>query len=523
MRYISEMTTFCENSSEGRVDAVVRRYFTFLAVFIAGLLSLPFLLGDDLYLSIYTDDLFYYIKIAENVAEGNGTTFNGVVSTNGYQPLWQLILIGLQYISNWTGFGAVQLLTLAIYALFLYYIVLVDEFVGDRRTASYLPIMAISAMVYLQAALTGMEVALLLPLILVYFLSFRTDISKINLYKVGFLACLVILTRLDAAVLIMVHLAMLLVYRSIGLVQLIKYSFGCILFPVYLFSNYYFYDTIMPVSGMAKGVSKLDFHLHSATFRSFFDYGIETSLLNFGMIVVWIVTSFIAFSSAKIPKELVIVIRTICIFTPLYFVVTAIRSDWPIWRWYFYPLDVCLVFFGVLFNRWMEAQRHNNKFIIGARHLQLTATVSILIVLVVSARIGWQFMHKNSRHLDSILIRDFVVSHPGTYAMGDRAGLPAFLTEAPFIQLEGLVMDKNYLFDLSNFKKLEDLLFKYEVNYYIVGDPKPSKVDGCFHVKEPSHSRGYSPQIVSDICWPVEAVLKKENGKGIYILKNPKS
>lgn len=37
---------------------------------------------------ILPDDAFYYFTIARNIAEGNGITFDGVVQTNGFHPLW---------------------------------------------------------------------------------------------------------------------------------------------------------------------------------------------------------------------------------------------------------------------------------------------------------------------------------------------------------------------------------------------------------------------------------------------------
>lgn len=44
-------------------------------------------------LSIFVDDAFYYLKIAQNIALGKGFTFDGVNPTNGFQPLWQFILV----------------------------------------------------------------------------------------------------------------------------------------------------------------------------------------------------------------------------------------------------------------------------------------------------------------------------------------------------------------------------------------------------------------------------------------------
>lgn len=39
------------------------------------------------------DDAFYYFKVAQNITEGHGSTFDGINPTNGYHPLWMLICI----------------------------------------------------------------------------------------------------------------------------------------------------------------------------------------------------------------------------------------------------------------------------------------------------------------------------------------------------------------------------------------------------------------------------------------------
>src|SRR5687768_648390 len=39
------------------------------------------------------DDAYYYFKVAQNIAEGHGSTFDGINPTNGYHPLWALICI----------------------------------------------------------------------------------------------------------------------------------------------------------------------------------------------------------------------------------------------------------------------------------------------------------------------------------------------------------------------------------------------------------------------------------------------
>ena len=41
------------------------------------------------------DDGYYYLGYAHNIAQGNGFTFDGLVETNGVQPLWAILLTGL--------------------------------------------------------------------------------------------------------------------------------------------------------------------------------------------------------------------------------------------------------------------------------------------------------------------------------------------------------------------------------------------------------------------------------------------
>ena len=39
------------------------------------------------------DDAYYYFKVAQNISEGHGSTFDGINTTNGYHPLWMLVCI----------------------------------------------------------------------------------------------------------------------------------------------------------------------------------------------------------------------------------------------------------------------------------------------------------------------------------------------------------------------------------------------------------------------------------------------
>jgi hypothetical protein len=41
------------------------------------------------------DDAYFYMRVGKNLAMGNGSTFSGVTTTNGYHPLWQWCVAGI--------------------------------------------------------------------------------------------------------------------------------------------------------------------------------------------------------------------------------------------------------------------------------------------------------------------------------------------------------------------------------------------------------------------------------------------
>ncbi|MCX7924951.1 MAG: hypothetical protein N2554_03955, partial [Fimbriimonadales bacterium] len=44
------------------------------------------------------DDTAYFYKIAWNVVQGKGLTFDGINPTNGFQPLWLYVLLPLAWV-----------------------------------------------------------------------------------------------------------------------------------------------------------------------------------------------------------------------------------------------------------------------------------------------------------------------------------------------------------------------------------------------------------------------------------------
>ena len=66
---------------------------TRLAVVLADYRSL---IGND----VYPDDAFYYLRIAQNVVAGRGWTFDGLAPTNGFHPLYMLMVLPIMALTR---------------------------------------------------------------------------------------------------------------------------------------------------------------------------------------------------------------------------------------------------------------------------------------------------------------------------------------------------------------------------------------------------------------------------------------
>jgi hypothetical protein len=98
----------------------------------------------------------------------------------------------------------------------------------------------------------------------------------------------------------------------------------------------------------------------------------------------------------------------------------------------------------------------------------------------------------------SVEIQQFAATHPGTYAMGDRAGRVAYLIPDPLIQTEGLMMDRNYLEYIRRQTPLRETLAHYKVRYYVATAYEP--FSGCFKANEPAKAGPNSAHMRAEFC-----------------------
>jgi len=63
------------------------------------------------------DDAYYYFKVAQNISEGQGSTFDGINPTNGYHPLWMLVCVPIFALARFDTILPLRILILVLAVL----------------------------------------------------------------------------------------------------------------------------------------------------------------------------------------------------------------------------------------------------------------------------------------------------------------------------------------------------------------------------------------------------------------------
>ncbi|GAB5465814.1 MAG: hypothetical protein Kapaf2KO_12500 [Candidatus Kapaibacteriales bacterium] len=111
----------------------------------------------------------------------------------------------------------------------------------------------------------------------------------------------------------------------------------------------------------------------------------------------------------------------------------------------------------------------------------------------------------------------FLDENAGIVAIGDRAGLLSHLIDKPIIQLEGLVMDKQYL-ELMQKSDLDEIFDYYGVTHYVAHELDKLS-DSSWIVKEPIQAREYNFAIIDTIkLSPIDTLIMKNTNAYLFEL-----
>ncbi len=200
---------------------------------------------------------------------------------------------------------------------------------------------------------------------------------------------------------------------------------------------------------------------------------------------VWIVFN----RKAARPKQTTDIAFYVAYFMPVGTVLLAgLRSDWISWIWHLYWTMPSLAVIGCLFAQTIVKPESDRKTKVPTFVLLLPLAIASVFVLIPEMAVGRSTVLRDFIGIEATANRmqSFVNQHPGRYAMGDRAGLTAYILGLPIVQLEGLIGDHQVIAFINDQRDLQSVLHHYDVDYLIVSRSTPFvKSKGGYEVQIP--------------------------------------
>jgi len=459
------------------------------------------------FLSFFEDDFFYYLVVAKNLIHHGVSTFNGIQPTNGYHPLWLLINAVLYRIFRDSK-------SLFVALVLLIWLLVCGTYRALRRAQSLLHasdgyglacvLFTLTFMAVVSR--TGMEVSLTLFFLALFWRRMAAqpleDQKPRSAVLSGLLASGIVLSRIDALMVVVVYGALML-YKPTGtrrtaLRSLLWFAVGLLPIAAYFAFNRIEFGAFLPISGIAKNL-KEGLIPSASTARSLLAIRVVNILLTWPACMIGILyfvhllrRSDEGSSSDTGGRRVQL---CVLLHPVLFYTVLSITSDWPIWTWYLYPLVPIGALLGpVAIADW---KRLRSKTAVHG----LTAAVACIAVLTLIS-----LVRPNATEVllyqQAVELQSFAKTHPGRYAMGGGAGMPSYLMPAPVVQLEGLTGDAAFVEIIKRKEPLVKALSELQVDYYATMLlSKSGHIHGrCFDLREPEMAGDRSPVMAGHIC-----------------------
>lgn len=441
--------------------------------------------GSTSYQTVVADDFYYYLIPARSFVETGVTSFDGITETNGYHPLWMAVIVSLAGVSG-TNFTLFWILLFALLAALS-----VITFIKLRSLSELLfgqhwwvSTVVLGTHYYgLAFFLCGMESSIILPLSIAFFhrywLVLKRDVppQPTHIFSVSFIASLAMLARLDIGPFVLIPMLLLLWRSRLDQKRLVRLSLSMLLgltpVLVYFVYNHVHFGHVIPVSGLAKGLHRADFFFSAhmiqdlATSKRVIGYGVFLALAL--IILVWML-----FRRRPIPLPWIGVYIGFLIPAGS-MLIAGFRSDWILWIWHLYWTVPSFLMIGcTLFAVSTERIAAEHRITRIMKWLAPTV-ITIAFVVVPEMMLGRSMMQPDYLGIEStaLRLREFSRVNGGRYAMGDRAGLTAYIIQRPITQLEGLMADVHLLTCISEERDLREVLREYDVDYLIVSRSRP--------------------------------------------------
>lgn len=252
-------------------ENLYRFFLSFIVALLAGLQLIPYVSWEPYDLArhgLLAEDAYFYSELAENLLQYNFLTFDGEMTTNGFQPLWMGVQAFLTLL--FPSMESVTLLAFSSWFCYVLFAFLIVWYVNNRNPslANFLSTVTLAGLIILQYAfqasvVQGLETPLMLLMLTLALLMFDRTLKKMRFktsdqvrWEVSWLALfasLVFLSRTDLFWFPIVIFLWLLVHeRRISANLVLFSSIVTLLVVPYLVFNLLHEESLVPISGRVK-------------------------------------------------------------------------------------------------------------------------------------------------------------------------------------------------------------------------------------------------------------------------------
>lgn len=415
----------------------------------------------------YFDDSYFYFQVAWNFAHGAGSTFNGIIPTNGYHPLWMLIcsVVFLLVHSKSAALYAIAVVICLCDFLELAAVASICNLVADG-TWYVAFLLAVPFDFLSQLGTEGAVSGLLLALAVLFsyrFVSAPTSRSAVCFHVA---AALSVLARLDSIFVIgALWLASSFAVRGTGgrTARVLNLKFIWIYvvsWGAYVASNLYYFDTVQPISGLLK--------VHSATKGEFGSNIPHTGWIALAVMaaclpVVALRKRDLFFRVIEVPFAFGVVCHALYI--------ALFMSNETRWSWY-YTSWILLASLLLARAASLVVEPRGRAWL---SHMWLSAA-SLLALVIVWTAISYPRLLLPVHDAGDVSAQMLDKSGVKTVFTFDKPGRLAYLSHVRVIPLDALMGDVHFERELA--KGVNAYVLKNRVDGFI-GPPVPFDRDGA--------------------------------------------
>ncbi|MFZ1942114.1 MAG: hypothetical protein WAU43_00765 [Acidobacteriaceae bacterium] len=401
----------------------------------------------------FADDSFFYLQVGRNFALGYGSTFNRLMQTNGYHPIWMLMCAAVYKVFPNRILG-LHMIAALIVLLNIVVLVVAGRLLRRQHSPAWVAWTILIPFLFgLQLGTeSSLSAALLAGTLLALYKFFEHPDWKSGL-AFNVLAAFSVLSRLDsifviACIWIAVLFWCLWQQQAEGKralrIHLAWIPLYAVLWGAYLGSNLFWFHILMPISGLLKSTNSHDHALgHNLPHTAL----ISLILCAISIAILWRKQRDRWFLFAELPFFLGILMHAAYI--------TLRMTEETRWTWYYVSWALLAALTSsrataCLFQAAPAKARGRTPSVAATLH-----SVGILLAIVFSAllwyKMGWKHSREQVAEETTIPVLRQVLQddHMDRLLAYDQPGGMAYFTDAAVVPLDGLMADREFQTELA--------------------------------------------------------------------------